>query len=71
SASRVAGRERLEREQAVLEEELARARGAAESVAARAAQLERQAALLTDAADTARVAADTAQRLKDADARLA
>jgi exonuclease SbcC len=50
---------------------LTEARGAADSVAARAAQLERQAALLTDAADTARVAEDTAQRLKDADARLA
>ncbi|CAL9384264.1 AAA family ATPase [Streptomyces sp. enrichment culture] len=71
SASRVATRDRLEREQAALEEELTRARGAAESVAARAAQLERRAALLTEAADTARAAADTAQRLKDADARLA
>ncbi|MEU1043593.1 SMC family ATPase [Streptomyces sp. NPDC005897] len=71
SASRVAGRERLEREQTTLEEELARARGSAESVSARAAQLERRAALLTRAADTARVAEDTAQRLKDADARLA
>ncbi|MGC0381296.1 AAA family ATPase [Streptomyces sp. SAI-129] len=71
SASRVAGRERLEREQAALEEELTRARGSAESVSARAAQLERRAALLTRAADTARVAEDTAQRLKDADARLA
>ncbi|MGC0408321.1 exonuclease SbcC [Streptomyces sp. SAI-195] len=71
SASRVAGRERLEREQAALEEELRRARGSAESVSARAAQLERRAALLTRAADTARVAEDTAQRLKDADARLA
>jgi exonuclease SbcC len=71
SASRVAGRERLEREQASLEEELTRARGSAESVGARAAQLERRAALLTEAADTARVAEDTAQRLKDADARLA
>ncbi|GAA5003871.1 AAA family ATPase [Streptomyces hyderabadensis] len=71
SASRVATRDRLGREQAALEEELTRARGAAESVAARAAQLERRAALLTEAADTARAAADTAQRLKDADARLA
>ncbi|MZG18014.1 SMC family ATPase, partial [Streptomyces sp. SID5914] len=71
SASRVAGRDRLEREQAALEEELARARGNAESVTARAAQLERRAALLTDAADTARAAEDTARRLKDADARLA
>ncbi|MFL9653981.1 AAA family ATPase [Streptomyces sp. PB17] len=71
SASRVAGRDRLEREQAALEAELTQARGAAESVTARAAQLERRAALLTDAADTARAAEDTAQRLKDADARLA
>ncbi|MGW2294727.1 AAA family ATPase [Streptomyces violaceorubidus] len=71
SASRVAGRERLEREQASLDEELTRARGTAESVAARAAQLERRAALLTEAADAARVAEDAAQRLKDADARLA
>jgi exonuclease SbcC len=50
---------------------LTQARGAADSVAARAAQLERQVALLTEAADTARTAEDTAQRLKDADARLA
>ncbi|MFD4262001.1 AAA family ATPase [Streptomyces sp. NPDC058534] len=71
SASRVAGRERLESEQVTLEEELTRARGAAGSVTARAAQLERRAALLTDAADTARVAEEAAQRLKDADARLA
>ncbi|MFG2319076.1 AAA family ATPase [Streptomyces tendae] len=71
SASRVAGRDRLEREQAALKAELTQARGAAESVTARAAQLERRAALLTDAADTARAAEDTAQRLKDADARLA
>ncbi|NEE15992.1 SMC family ATPase, partial [Streptomyces sp. SID7499] len=71
TASRVGHRERLDRERAALEEELDRARGALDSVAARAAQLERRTALLTDAADTARVAEDTAQRLKDADARLA
>ncbi|MDC0773987.1 AAA family ATPase, partial [Streptomyces sp. HD] len=71
AASRVGHRERLDRERATLEEELAEARGAAGSVAARAAQLERQVALLTDAADAARLAEDTAQRLKDADARLA
>ncbi|MFI8950449.1 AAA family ATPase [Streptomyces sp. NPDC053750] len=71
AASRVGNRERLERERAALEEELTRARGAADSVAARAAQLERRAALLTEAADAARAAEDTAQRLKDADARLA
>ncbi|MER5834896.1 SMC family ATPase [Streptomyces sp. NPDC002130] len=71
TASRVGHRERLDRERAALEEELDRARGALDSVAARAAKLERRAALLTDAADAARVAEDTAQRLKDADARLA
>ncbi|MCX3288117.1 SMC family ATPase [Streptomyces sp. NEAU-H22] len=71
TASRVGHRERLDRERASLEEELDRARGSLDSVAARAAQLERRTALLTDAADAARVAEDTAQRLKDADARLA
>jgi exonuclease SbcC len=71
TASRVGHRERLDRERAALEEELDRARGSLDSVAARAAQLERRTALLTDAADAARVAEDTAQRLKDADARLA
>ncbi|MEU6914617.1 SMC family ATPase [Streptomyces olindensis] len=71
TASRVGLRERLDRERAVLEEELDQARGALDSVAARAAQLQRQAALLTDAADAARAAEDAAQRLKDADARLA
>ncbi|MFL5993701.1 MAG: AAA family ATPase [Streptomyces sp.] len=70
-ASRGTLRDALDRERATLEAELTEARGAADSVAARAAQLERQVALLTDAADTARVAEDTAQRLKDADARLA
>ncbi|QUC60455.1 SMC family ATPase [Streptomyces sp. A2-16] len=71
TASRGARRDALDRERTTLEAELAQARGTAGSVAARAAQLERQTALLTDAADTARVAEDTAQRLKDADARLA
>ncbi|WP_405662418.1 AAA family ATPase [Streptomyces sp. NBC_00079] len=71
AASRVGHRERLDRERAGLEEELTQARGTADSVAARAAQLERRVALLTDGADTARAAEDTAQRLKDADARLA
>ncbi|CAL9363110.1 hypothetical protein SUDANB58_00697 [Streptomyces sp. enrichment culture] len=71
AAARVGRRERLEREKASLEEELAQARGSADSVAARAAQLERRAAALTGAADAARAAEDAAQRLKDADARLA
>ncbi|MFD5585473.1 AAA family ATPase [Streptomyces sp. NPDC127063] len=70
-AERVGHRERLERERALLEEELAHARGTAASVAARAAQLERRAALLTDAAEAVRAAQDAAHRLKDADARLA
>lgn len=71
AASRATLRDALEREQAGLEAELARARGASGSVADRAAQLERQAALLTEASEAARIADDTAQRLKDADARLA
>ncbi|WP_055420779.1 SbcC/MukB-like Walker B domain-containing protein, partial [Streptomyces pactum] len=71
AASRVGNRERLESERSALEEELTRARGTADSVAARAAELGLRAARLTEAADAARVAEDTAQRLKDADARLA
>ncbi|MGW2530173.1 AAA family ATPase, partial [Streptomyces sp. NPDC001595] len=71
TAARVGHRERLDSERTALEEELAQARGAADSVAARAAQLERWAARLTEAAEAARAAEDTAQRLKDADARLA
>ncbi|MEU1301704.1 SMC family ATPase [Streptomyces shenzhenensis] len=71
AASRLTRRDTLDQERAVLTEELAQARGGAGSVAARAAQLERQTALLTDAADATRVAEDSARRLKEADARLA
>ncbi|MFD2690089.1 AAA family ATPase, partial [Streptomyces phyllanthi] len=71
AASRTTRRDTLDREKASLEEELAQARGTADSVAARAAHLERLASRLTDAADAARAAEDSAQRLKDADARLA
>ncbi|KUO17131.1 AAA family ATPase [Streptomyces dysideae] len=71
AASRVGHRERLDREKASLQEELTQARGTAVSVAVRATQLERQVALLTDAADTSRVAEESAERLKSADARLA
>ncbi|CAM5607486.1 nuclease SbcCD subunit C [Streptomyces pilosus] len=71
TASRVGHRERLDRERAALEEELARARGDAPSVADRAAQLEQRAARLTEAADAARAAGEAARRLKEADARLA
>ncbi|WP_328441715.1 SMC family ATPase [Streptomyces sp. NBC_00444] len=71
AASRVGQRERLELEKAALEEELAQARGASASVAARSAQLEQQVALLSDAADAARAADESAERLKAADGRLA
>ncbi|MGW1323369.1 AAA family ATPase [Streptomyces antibioticus] len=70
AASRIGHRERLDSERATLEEELAQARGAAHSVAARAEQLERQVRLLTAAADGARAAEDSAERLKAADGRL-
>ncbi|MFF8195421.1 AAA family ATPase [Streptomyces bobili] len=70
AASRVGHRERLERERAALEEELAEARGSARSVSARAEQLERQASRLTDAAEAARAAEESAGRLKAADGRL-
>ncbi|MFQ6142646.1 AAA family ATPase [Streptomyces seoulensis] len=71
AASRLARREDLDRQRTVLESEIAEARGAAPTVAARAAQLERRAALLTAAADAARAAEESAERLKDADGRLA
>ncbi|WEO98761.1 SMC family ATPase [Streptomyces sp. FXJ1.172] len=71
AASRLTRRDTLEREQAVLDAELTQARGTADSVAARAAQLERQVTQLTEAAEATRAAEDAAQRLKDADARLA
>ncbi|WP_200261690.1 SMC family ATPase [Streptomyces sp. HSG2] len=71
SASRSARRERLEQERAVLEEELARARGEAESVSARASRLETSVGWLSEAAESTRVAEEAAERLKDADAGLA
>ncbi|MFJ1729747.1 AAA family ATPase [Streptomyces sp. NPDC088254] len=70
AASRVGHRDRLERERASLDEELRHARGGAQSVAARIGHLERQAALLTEAADAVRAAEDAAARLKTADGRL-
>ncbi|MDU0299055.1 SMC family ATPase [Streptomyces sp. PAL114] len=71
AAARVGHRERLDLERASVEAELSQARGDAPSVAARAGQLERDVALLTDATDAARTAEAAARRLKDADARLA
>ncbi|MEE1763362.1 SMC family ATPase [Streptomyces sp. SP18BB07] len=71
AASRDTRRDTLGRERATLEAELTQARGDAESVAELAGRLEARAARLGGAAEAARVADDTAQRLKDADARLA
>ncbi|MFH8392237.1 AAA family ATPase [Streptomyces sp. NPDC018036] len=70
-AARASHRDSLDREKATLERELEHARGAAASVSERATQLERQVALLTEAAEGVRAAEDIARRLKDADARLA
>ncbi|MFI1535030.1 AAA family ATPase [Streptomyces anandii] len=71
AAARQTRRENLDREQAALETELAAARGSARTVRERAAELERRAAVLTDAADAVRAAEESAVRLKDADGRLA
>ncbi|MFI8291316.1 AAA family ATPase [Streptomyces sp. NPDC085614] len=70
-AARTSQREALEREQAALDDELARGRGESGSVAEHATRLERRIALLMEAADAVRVVELTAQRLKEADARLA
>ncbi|MGW8761387.1 AAA family ATPase [Streptomyces sp. NPDC055815] len=70
-AARTSRREALEREQSALDEELARGRGAFASVAEHATLLERRIALLVDAAGTVRTAELAAQRLKEADDRLA
>ncbi|HZG03712.1 MAG TPA: SMC family ATPase [Streptomyces sp.] len=71
TASRASTRDALLRERAELEEQLARARGGAVSVAHRAGELERLAGLLATAAEAATAARDAALRLKEADARLA
>uniref|UniRef100_UPI00277D15A0 SbcC/MukB-like Walker B domain-containing protein n=1 Tax=Streptomyces sp. NRRL B-24572 TaxID=1962156 RepID=UPI00277D15A0 len=70
-AARTSRREALEREQSTLDEELARGRGAFASVTEHATLLERRVALLVDAAETVRTAELAAQRLKEADDRLA
>ncbi|MFI2738038.1 AAA family ATPase [Streptomyces sp. NPDC018711] len=70
-AARTSRREALEREQSALDEELARGRGAFATVAEHATLLERRIALLVDAAGTVRAAELAAQRLKEADDRLA
>lgn len=71
TAARTSHREDLEREMHALREELARARGGAQSVAGRAEALEEQLARLAEAAEAVRAAESTADRLKEADARLA
>ncbi|MFI6415897.1 AAA family ATPase [Streptomyces sp. NPDC050842] len=70
-AARTSRREALEGEQATLDEELVRGRGAFGSVAEHATRLERQIAVLVEAAATVRTAELAAQRLKEADDRLA
>ncbi|MEU7624645.1 AAA family ATPase [Streptomyces hygroscopicus] len=71
AAARTSHREALARERAGLLAELEQARGADATVAERAARLERQAGLLAHAAEAARNAEAAADRLKEADARLA
>ncbi len=71
AAARTSGREALDREQASLEAVLEQARGGESSVARHAALLERRVQLLAEAAEASRTGDLTAQRLKDADDRLA
>ncbi|MGW7366484.1 AAA family ATPase [Streptomyces sp. NPDC054841] len=71
AAARTSRREALDREQAALDAEVARVIGGAGSVAEQAALLERRIGLLADAAEAVRTAEATAQRLKEADDRLA
>ncbi|WP_369203303.1 AAA family ATPase [Streptomyces sp. PU-14G] len=71
AAGRVSTRDALQRERTALVGRLDRARGEAPSVAARYAQLERHAALLSGAAEAAQVAEGAATRLDEARAHLA
>ncbi|WP_274911935.1 AAA family ATPase [Streptomyces sp. WZ-12] len=70
AAARTSRREALDRERDALEGELTEARGDCASVADRADRLERQAALLSAAAEATRTAAACAERLRDADTQL-
>ncbi|MFE5483141.1 AAA family ATPase [Streptomyces sp. NPDC056527] len=70
-AGRTSQREALDREQTVLDAELARGRGESGSVAEHASRLEQKIAILIDAAETVRAAGLASQRLKEADDRLA
>ncbi|KWT57263.1 exonuclease [Streptomyces albus subsp. albus] len=70
AAARTSHREALDRELASIETELNEARGDCATVADRARRLERQVALLAEAAAAARTAEACAERLKEADAHL-
>ncbi|MFG2334444.1 AAA family ATPase [Streptomyces sp. NPDC048604] len=71
AAGRSSRRETLEGERAVLDEEVARGRGESPSVARHATLLEQRIAILVAAAESVRAVEQTAQRLKEADGRLA
>ncbi|MFE9722604.1 AAA family ATPase [Streptomyces sp. NPDC005794] len=71
AAARTSQREALDREQGVLRGELVKARGACASVAEHAELLARRAGMLADAAEALRAEQGAAERLKEADGRLA
>ncbi|MEU7008711.1 SMC family ATPase [Streptomyces sp. NPDC046332] len=70
-AARTSQREALDREQTALDAEVARGRGESGSVAEHASRLERKIAILIEAAEAVRSVELGAQRLKEADDRLA
>ncbi|MER7886330.1 SMC family ATPase [Streptomyces fimicarius] len=70
AAARTSRREALDREQAVLRDELAVVRGDSGSVAAYAERLTRRVALLADAAEAVRAEQEADRRRKEADGRL-
>ncbi|MEV0011699.1 SMC family ATPase [Streptomyces sp. NPDC047973] len=70
-AARTSQREALEREQVMLEEELVKARGECRTVADRAALIERRARQVSAGAEALRTEYAAAERLKEADGRLA
>ncbi|MFC5905189.1 AAA family ATPase, partial [Streptomyces zhihengii] len=70
-AARLSRREAIDQEQAAIEDELARARGGAASVADHAARLERRIGLLAAAAEALRQLGTAEQRLAEAGERLA
>ncbi|MFJ9188019.1 AAA family ATPase [Streptomyces anulatus] len=70
AAARTSRREALDREQAVLRDELAVVRGESGSVAAYAERLTRRVALLAEAAEAVRAEQETGRRRKEADGQL-